>query len=160
VHEGAQPSLHWTLVPFASLSAAELYQVLRLRSEVFVVEQACAYLDPDGMDLASGAFHLSGRDGTGELLAYCRLLPAGLAFELPSIGRVVIAPLARGHGLAHRLMEEALARCARLWPGSALMLGAQQHLSRFYAAHGFAEVSPMYLEDGIPHVEMRRPPPR
>ena len=157
MHAAGTPPLHWTTVPFAALSAAQLYQVLQLRSEIFVVEQACAYLDPDGKDPAPGVLHLCGRSGDGELLAYCRLLPAGLAFALPSIGRVVVAPAARGRGLAHRLMEQALAQCAQGWPGSALMLGAQQHLAGFYAAHGFAAVSETYLEDGIPHIDMHRP---
>lgn len=146
----------WTLAPFAALSAHALYDLLQLRSEVFVVEQACPYLDPDGKDRHPDARHLSGIDERGGLLAYCRLLPPDLAFPEPSIGRVVVAPAERGRGLAHALMREALGQCAQLWPGSALMLGAQQHLAGFYAAHGFAVVSEMYLEDGIPHVDMRR----
>lgn len=151
------PGLDWSLHRFDALSADALYQALQLRAAVFVVEQSCAYLDADGKDRE--ALHLFGRAGDGALLAYCRLLPAGLAFALPSIGRVVVAPPGRGRGLAHLLMDEALAQCARLWPGSALMLGAQQHLAGFYAAHGFAIVSDPYLEDGIPHVDMRREAP-
>lgn len=152
-----QPAVRrWALAPFAALSVDALYDLLRLRSEVFVVEQACPYLDPDGKDRHPDAHHLRGIDDAGALLAYCRLLPPGLAFPVPSIGRVVVAPAARGRGLAHALMREALGRCAGLWPGSALMLGAQQHLAGFYAGHGFAVASDMYLEDGIPHVDMRR----
>lgn len=166
-------ALEWSLRRFDQLPGAQLYALLRLRAEVFVLEQECAYLDVDGRDHAPGVWHLLGHaahTGAGAhdsppgaatrteapLLAYCRLLPPGLSFDVPGIGRVVVAPGARGRGLAHALMREALGHLCALWPGQDVALSAQQHLVGFYAAHGFVVVSEMYLEDGIPHVEMRR----
>lgn len=146
----------WTALPLSALPPHSVYALLQLRCSVFVVEQACAYLDPDGRDLADGVLQLLGHDASGALTACARLLPPGVAYEQPSIGRVVVAPAARGRGLAHALMRESLRLCAAHWPGRPVLLGAQQHLAGFYAQHGFAVVSEPYLEDGIPHVHMRR----
>jgi ElaA protein len=153
----AQPSsLHWSLHPLTGLPPEWLYQALRLRVDVFVVEQGCAYPELDGKDLHPAARHLLGHDAANTLLAYCRLLPPGVSFDTPSIGRVVVAPAARRRGIADRLMHEALTHCAALWPAQPLMIAAQQHLLGFYRKHGFAVVSDMYIEDGIAHVDMRR----
>lgn len=150
------PELHWKLLRFDALAPSDLYDLLRLRAEVFVVEQACAYLDPDGKDCDPQVWHLLGRDAQGRLLAYLRLLPPGLSYDEASLGRVVTSPSARGSGLGHRLMEQALPQLARLWPGSDIQIGAQAHLADFYRRHGFEVCSDGYLEDGIPHVHMRR----
>lgn len=149
--------LAWTCKPFDKLTAAELYQALRLRSEVFVIEQQCLYLDPDGLD--PQAWHVLGhaQASDGRLQAYLRLLPPGLKAAEPVIGRVVTAPGARGTGVGRQLLAQALAECEALWPGRALFLSAQAHLQTFYAGLGFAPVSEQYVEDGIPHVDMRRP---
>ncbi|TDP74111.1 GNAT family N-acetyltransferase [Roseateles toxinivorans] len=147
-------ALSWTCKPFSGLTAAELYQALQLRSEVFVIEQQCIYLDPDGLD--PQAWHLSGRND-GRLQAYLRLLPPGLKSEEPVIGRVVTAPAARGGGLGRQLLVQALVECEKLWPGRALFLSAQAHLQSFYGGLGFVPVSEQYVEDGIAHVDMRRP---
>ncbi|MBT9457844.1 MAG: GNAT family N-acetyltransferase [Burkholderiaceae bacterium] len=147
-------AVNWTCKPFSGLTAAELYQALQLRSEVFVLEQQCVYLDPDGLD--PQAWHLFGRDGSG-LLAYLRLLPPGLKADEPVIGRVVTAPAARGSGLGRQLLSQALLECEKLWPGRALFLSAQAHLQSFYGGLGFVPVSEQYVEDGIAHVDMRRP---
>jgi ElaA protein len=151
--------LHWTAQPLPALGGTTVYALLQLRAAVFVVEQACPYLDPDGRDLQPGVLQLTGWDRGGALLAAARLLPPGVAFPEPSIGRVVVAPAARGRGLAHALMRRALALCAEQWPGSPVVLGAQQYLTAFYASHGFVVESDVYIEDGIPHVHMRRPMP-
>lgn len=153
---GEPAGVHWTALPFPALDGATVYALLQLRAAVFVVEQACAYLDPDGRDGAPGVLQLMGHDAGGTLLAAARLLPPGVAFDQPSIGRVVVAPAARGRGLAHALMRRALALCATHWPGRPVLLGAQQYLVAFYASHGFVVVSDVYIEDGIPHVHMRR----
>lgn len=153
---GVADDLHWIAQPLAALDAVTVYGLLRLRAMVFVVEQACAYLDPDGQDLADGVLQLVGKDRDGAVLATARVLPPGVAFAEASIGRVVVAPAARGRGLAHALMQRALDLCAAHWPGQPVMLGAQQYLTAFYAGHGFVVVSEPYLEDGIPHVHMRR----
>ncbi|MDM4766048.1 GNAT family N-acetyltransferase [Pelomonas sp. SE-A7] len=141
--------MRWTCVRLDELPARELYEVLKLRAEVFVVEQRCMYLDPDGADLE--AWHLLGRADDGALAAYARLLSG------PRIGRVLTSPAARGSGQGRALMGQALSHCERLWPGSAVELSAQAHLQRFYASLGFEPTSGVYDEDGIPHIDMRRP---
>lgn len=140
--------MQWSCSRLETLDARSLYAVLKLRSEVFVVEQQCVYLDPDGADLE--AWHLLGRDEAGSLQAYARLL------EGPRIGRVVTAPGARGAGQGRALMQQAIAECERLWPGQGIELSAQAHLQRFYASLGFEPTSAVYDEDGIPHIDMKK----
>ena len=147
-------SLVWTCLPFDALSPLQLYQALRLRSEVFVLEQECVFVDPDGFDLQ--AWHLMGYGRGGELLAYARLLPAGVKADEAVIGRVITTTTSRGSGLGHELMRRSLRECERLWPGQDLSLSAQARLQAFYASHGFAPVGDEYIEDGIPHIHMRR----
>ncbi len=144
----------WRCARFDELSAREVYELMRLRSEVFVVEQRCVYLDADGAD--PGCWHLMGQDG-GELQAYARLVPAGLKFAEASIGRVVCDPSTRGTGLGHALMREAVERVRALWGPGPIRIGAQAHLEGFYRQHGFVPDSAPYDEDGIPHIEMLRP---
>lgn len=143
----------WRCLRFDDLSVGDLYALLRLRAEVFVVEQRCAYLDPDGADPA--CWHLLG-ERDGDLLAYARLVPAGLKFAEASIGRVVTDPATRGSGLGHALMREAIERVHALWDPQPIRIGAQAHLQGFYGQHGFAVDGPLYDEDGIDHVEMLR----
>ena len=143
----------WRFAPFDELGAREVHDILQARSAVFVVEQDCVFQDMDGADPAS--WHLYASRG-GEIAAYCRLVPAGLKFAEPSIGRVITAAAVRRTGLGRELMREALARADGLWPGRALRIGAQLHLERFYGEFGFARASEPYDEDGIPHIEMLR----
>jgi ElaA protein len=147
--------LRWQWAPFAALDGASVYALLALRAEVFVVEQRCAFQDPDGLDPA--AWHLLGWDGA-TLAACLRLLPAGVRYAEPSIGRVVTAPTHRARGLGRVLMLEGLRRAEATLGRVPLALGAQSHLERFYASLGFARTGPDYDEDGIPHVPMRRDP--
>nr|WP_295077872.1 GNAT family N-acetyltransferase [uncultured Roseateles sp.] len=150
--------LTWHCDPLTALSAAQLYQILALRARVFVLEQQCVYLDPDGLDLE--ALHLRGLNEAGELQAYARLLPPGLKGPEqtePAIGRVLTAPEARGQGQGQQLMSQAVAEGRRLWPGLAQVLSAQAHLQRFYAGFGFVPISEVYDDDGIPHIDMRLP---
>ena len=149
--------LSWSEVEGVELDVATLYDVLTLRSSVFVVEQTCAYQDIDGLDLAEGTVHVIG--GTDAIAAYARVLAPDDQHSVPRIGRVIVAPEARGRQLARPLMERALATCARHWPDEAVELGAQAHLTGFYGGLGFEAVSEPYDEDGIPHVWMRRPRP-
>ncbi len=145
--------IQFTCVPFESLSNTELYEILALRQEVFVVEQNCPYQDCDGKDLAS--WHLSGRDSTGKLVCYTRLLPKGIAYEhYVSIGRVVSSPAARGTGACKILMEESIRRCQQLFGNQAIKIGAQSYLLKFYESFGFESTGEEYLEDGIPHTKM------
>ena len=141
----------WRFAPFADLSPAEIHDMYRLRVAVFIVEQDCVFQDVDGADPQS--WHLLGYGGD-ELVAYCRLLPAGVKFDEPSIGRVITSPSVRGTGMGRVLMAEAMRRAAGLWPGEPLRIGAQAHLERFYNGFGFAKCSEPYDEDGILHIEM------
>ncbi|MCW2866221.1 MAG: GCN5-related N-acetyltransferase [Marmoricola sp.] len=145
----------WSDLAVADLDVALLHDVLALRAEVFVVEQACAYLDVDGADLAPGTRHLVARDDEG-LAAYARLLAPDADHAAPRIGRVVVAPRLRGARLGRALMTRALEACAQHWPGEPVELGGQAHLVGFYRSLGFVPVGEEYVEDGIPHRWMRR----
>lgn len=144
----------WHSIPFSELSTQQLYQLLKLRVDVFVVEQNCPYPELDGKDTLAGVEHLLGY-ADAELVACARLLPPGTSYDNMSIGRVATKQSARGDGLGHQLIKEALTRCEALWPNKTIDIGAQQHLENFYASHGFETISEMYLEDDIPHVDMR-----
>ncbi|PVZ20382.1 MULTISPECIES: GNAT family N-acetyltransferase [unclassified Pseudomonas] len=147
-------ALTWTCLHHSALDKAQLHCLLKLRCEVFVVEQQCAYPDIDGLDLAGDTHHLLGEQGE-QLLAYLRLLPRDTG-EV-AIGRVIIAPAARGQGLGHQLMAQALEQAALRWPGQGLYLSAQAHLTDYYKGYGFSPEGEPYLEDGIPHIDMRKP---
>lgn len=150
--------LRFRCVPFEGLAPAALYAALRLRSEVFVVEQQCVFLDLDGRD--DRALHLlgerAGADGAPALVAYARLFAPGDCYAESSIGRVVSAPHARGTGAGRALMAAAIEECTRRWPGHPIRIGAQRYLERFYGSLGFVADGEPYDEDGIPHVEMVR----
>jgi ElaA protein len=146
-------ALRWSWQRFAELGADGVYDMLALRARAFILEQG-PYLDPDGADRF--AWHLLGRNESGDLLAYLRVVDPGVKFDEPSIGRVVVDAAIRGQGRGHVLMREGVARCAQAWPGRANRIGAQSHLQRFYQRHGFEPVTPEYIEDGIPHVQMLR----
>jgi len=147
--------LTWTWTRFAGLSGDDVYDMLALRSTIFVVEQDCVYLDPDGLDRQS--WHLLGRNADGELHAYVRVCDPGVKYGPPSIGRVVVAPSQRGTGLGHVLMAEALRRCDEAYPRQPNRIGAQARLEGFYRQHGYVPVGETYLEDGILHIDMERP---
>ena len=132
----------------AELDAATLYKILTLRSEVFVIEQNCVYLDLDGRDLEPGTRHLW-IERAGQVVAYARILDMD---RTPRIGRVVTAPAARGSGLAGQLISEAL----RLIGDKPSILHAQAHLGKYYAKFGYEQNGPEYVEDGIPHIPMVR----
>ena len=147
-------NINWTCTSFHELSPESLYEILRLRSEVFVVEQQCIYLDMDDKDQSS--HHLMGRV-EGKLLAYARLLPPGVSYpDASSIGRVVSSPSARNQGLGKILMGEAILRTSNLYPDVNIKIGAQLYLLDFYKSLGFDPIGEPYLEDGIPHIEMMR----
>lgn len=145
-------TLEWRSVGFYELSLDELYEVMALRQEIFVVEQTSIYIDADGHDQKS--HHLLGRDAEGNLVAYLRLLPPGEKYREPSIGRVVVARSARGKGVGVELMQRGVAFMAREYSGLGIRISAQEYLRGFYGGFGFVAVGEGYLEDGIPHVEM------
>lgn len=137
---------------FDELSAIDLYAILQLRSEVFVVEQKCVYLDADGKDQAS--FHISGWDNE-KLVAYCRVLIPGASFIEASIGRVATATDYRGKGYGRTLMERSIAFSFNKFNCHKITISAQLYLLKFYQSLGFAAIGQSYFEDGIPHIEMQ-----
>lgn len=138
---------------FKELSNEELYQILKLRSEVFVVEQHCVFQDMDNKDQESLHVMCYIDD---KLAAYTRVLPEGLSFEEVSIGRVITSPLYRGLGLGKEIMEQSIAVCEKLFGITPIRIGAQLYLKKFYNEFGFVEIGDVYIEDGIVHIEMVR----
>lgn len=150
-------AVHWKLATFDSLTVPELYALLRLRTEVFVVEQHCVFQDMDGAD--DQAVHLLGTQRTtgqegDPLVAYARLFPAGVKFAEASIGRVVTSSAVRGQGLGHTLIDRALSSVHTLWGPQPVRIGAQTRLQAYYSQHGFVDMGLPYVEDGIDHLEM------
>jgi ElaA protein len=145
--------LRWHFAPFQELSPQDVHDLYQARAGVFVVEQNCVFQDVDGADPA--CWHLIGRHET-TVHAYCRLVPPGVKYDEPSIGRVLTTAAARRTGAGRELMTEAVRRAGKLWPGSAIRIGAQRYLEKFYGDFGFATCSEPYDEDGIMHVIMVR----
>jgi ElaA protein len=141
----------WICKRFDDLSLHELYAILQLRNAVFVVEQNCPYNDCDYKDLQ--AWHLMGMENE-TLLAYARLIPAGISYSECSIGRVVTSPVARGKGLGKELMRGSIQRIREIFHTGSIRIGAQLYLQHFYSNFGFIRDSDVYLEDNIPHIEM------
>ena len=146
-------SLIWKIKPFEALSLSELYSVLQLRSEVFVVEQNCVYQDIDGKD--KKALHII-CEFNGETVAYCRLFKSGDYFDQASIGRVIVKGNFRDKKWGHDLIKEAIGAVQSHFGESQITISAQLYLKRFYESHGFVQTSEEYLEDGIPHIEMKK----
>ncbi|ULQ52799.1 GNAT family N-acetyltransferase [Flavihumibacter fluvii] len=143
--------IDWQIKEFNALSPAALYQLLRLRSEVFVVEQNCIFLDMDNKD--QDCWHLLGWK-SHLLAASTRLVPPGIAYDEMSIGRVVSSPQVRGEGIGRLLMIESIRQCYKLFGRNPIRIGAQLYLEKFYNSLGFNPEGDIYLEDGIQHVEM------
>lgn len=145
-------SIHWKTKNFEQLLIQELYQILRLRSEVFVVEQNCVYQDIDNKD--QKAVHLFG-EFEGEIIAYARLFKPGDYFQLSSIGRVVVAEKHRDKNFGHELINQSIIEIKNHFNEHNITISAQLYLKQFYESHGFIATSEMYLEDDIPHIEMK-----
>ncbi len=144
--------MRWTLRPFDALTPAELYGILALRQRVFVVEQACAYLDADGRDPAS--LHLFATDAAGRYVACLRVVPPGTKFVEPSLGRIVTAPEVRRTGLGRDLVARGIDAAIGAHGRVSIRISAQRYLERFYGEFGFVTQGAPYDEDGIPHVDM------
>jgi ElaA protein len=138
---------------FKELQVNELYKLLRLRSEVFVLEQNCVFLDQDNKDQQCQHLLLFSDD---KLAAYSRLVPPGLSYLETSIGRVVTSPEFRGTGLGRKLMELSIQGCADLFGSGDIRIGAQTYALPFYSSLGFIPEGEVYDEDGIEHIEMLR----
>jgi ElaA protein len=144
-------SIDWKYKQFGDLTPDELYTILRLRNEVFVVEQHCVFQDADNKDQSS--FHVMGWSND-LLIAYARLVPAGISYSEPSIGRVVTSPATRSLGMGKELMKQAINILYTNWGKTDIKIGAQLYLEQFYNSFGFQRSSEVYLEDGIEHIEM------
>jgi len=146
--------INWSFKQFDNLTPHELYSVLQLRNEVFVVEQNCVFQDADNKDQPS--HHLMGWDNN-MLVAYSRIVPLGIAYDsFPSIGRVVTSPKTRRTGMGKILMHQSIEELQKLFGERSIKLGAQLYLKKFYESFGFVQSSDVYMEDGIPHIEMIR----
>ena len=143
----------WIFKPFTELTLTELYAIMRLRQEVFIVEQNCPYLDADGKDLKS--YHLMGYVNN-ELVAYSRIVKPGVSYQEVSIGRVVSSTKHRGLAYGRQLMSESIAQIEKQYGPVPIRIGAQQYLQKFYESFGFVKEGEAYLEDGIPHIIMLR----
>jgi len=147
-------STTFTYKSFAQLTTHELYAILKLRSEVFVVEQNCVFLDADDKDQFS--YHIMAWQNN-LLVGYTRLVPAGVAYTEPSIGRVVISSIVRNTGLGRSLMQFSIRTLYNLWGKTTITIGAQLYLRKFYESLGFQQKSDIYIEDGIEHIHMILP---
>ena len=145
--------IQWVFKPFTELTTNELYAIMRLRQEVFIVEQNCPYLDADGKDLKSN--HLMGYVDD-ELVAYSRIVKPGVSYEEVSIGRVVSSTAHRKLAYGRQLMAESIRRIETLYGNVPVRIGAQQYLQKFYESFGFERLGEPYLEDNIPHIIMLR----
>lgn len=137
---------------FTELTAREIYEIAKIRSEVFVVEQKCVYLDLDGKDFES--YHLYMKNGE-EIAAYCRIIKKGISYDTVSIGRVLTVEEQRGKGYAKKLLEEAIRFIFEDLKEESITIGAQNYLRNFYTSLGFRAISEVYDEDGIPHIDMK-----
>ena len=144
----------WRNKSFTELSNSELYEILALRTEVFVVEQNCPYQECDGNDQVSHHFY-----GilNNKIVAYVRILPPGVSYDSLSIGRVVTGQSLRGKGFGYELMKNAINSCEQQFGKGKITISAQEHLEKYYGTLGFQKASEMYLEDDIPHIKMIRP---
>jgi len=147
--------VNWTIQKFDELTLEELYSILQLRNEVFIVEQDCVYKDLDGKD--QSAWHLLAIEEE-KLVAYTRILPPGVSYSDPSIGRVVTSASKRRSGLGRELMNRSIKACEKLFGKISITLSAQVYLQNFYESLGFNVVGEEYSEDGIPHIKMSRKP--
>ena len=141
----------WTCKSFDQLGVNELYAILRLRIEVFIVEQNCVFQDADDKDQKS--YHFMGWIGD-DLAAYTRLVPEDISYDKPSIGRVVTSPKYRRSGIGKELMIKSIESAYKLWGKQPIQIGAQLYLKKFYESLGFIVSGPVSHEDGIEHVEM------
>lgn len=149
--------IEWQWLAFESIPRGDLYEVLRQRQEVFVLEQACLYPDLDGHDQA--AHHLMAWQtvaGERRLVAYLRCLAPGAKYTEMSLGRILTPATARGTGIGRQLVAEGIRRAEQQHPGHRIRIGAQQRLEAFYQSFGFTTISDPYDEDGIPHIDMLR----
>ena len=151
--------MDWIIKRFKDLNTDELYDFLKLRTDIFVVEQNCPYPELDNKDKDQNTRHITTKAENNLTAGYLRVLGPGVNFPEPSFGRLAVARQFRNRGIGHLLVKKALSVIETQWPGKDIAISAQEHLQRFYGAHGFIAVSASYLEDGIPHIDMARQTP-
>jgi ElaA protein len=145
--------VHWKCVTFDELNVHELYAIMQLRSEVFVVEQNCVFQDADDKD--QYCYHLMAWHNK-RLAAYARLVPPGVTYAETSIGRVITSSAFRGQGIGRQLLQQAILKSTLIFGKKAIKIGAQLYLKKMYESFGFQQVGDVYLEDGIEHIYMYR----
>ena len=143
----------WKVIPFSELTTTQLYQLLKLRTDIFVVEQKCAYPELDNKDHQSGVLHILGYIKE-ELIAYTRILPPGINHSNLSISRVALKEKSRGNGFGHQLITKTLIECETHFPRQDIKISAQEYLINVYKKYNFTQISKVYLDDGIPHIDM------
>jgi len=149
---GTKPALDWTVRHYHSLNQSEIQEIFQIRETVFIVEQQCIYEDVDSLD--EKCSHVIGRDNTGILVAYARILPPGLKYSAASFGRVLVVSNQRGRKVGRKLVEICIAECRKNYPASKCRISAQTYLIDFYKSFGFNTRGTPYLEDGILHIDM------
>lgn len=143
---------HWIWQEFEHISGPQMHEILRLRQDIFIVEQNCIYTDADGLDTSS--MHLTGRDEAGKVVAYARLCSPDSRYKEPSIGRLLTIKRRRGSGLARHAIGLCIEKAATVWHSKSVRISAQLYLRNFYIDLGFTEISEVYDEDGIKHIDM------
>ncbi len=143
--------MNWKIKKFEELTTNELYMILKVRNEVFILEQTCPFLDCDDKDRSSYHMFL---EKDNEVIAYCRLLPRGVAYKESSIGRVLVSKNYRGQNLAKELMEKGINFIINNMKENEIKIQAQAYLFKFYSSFGFIPISDEYIEDDIPHIDM------
>lgn len=143
--------MNFTAKYFSELNTTELYEILQLRSEVFVVEQVCVYQDIDFKDQKS--LHIIGYKNN-KIVAYTRIFKPGDYFDNASIGRVLVVASERKYGLGHELMKASITAIKKHFKVTKITVSAQKYLKKFYETHLFTQIGEEYLEDGIPHIRM------
>ena len=148
-----KPEISWEIKSFEQLSTIELHDLLKIRVDIFVVEQACPYPEIDGKDPV--CLHVLGKNKSGEIIATARIAPAGVIYPEVSIGRVVIQDAFRSFGLGKIIMKHSIDYCNDVLKATSIKIAAQLHLKKFYSDLGFVQISEVYLWDGIEHIDMR-----
>jgi ElaA protein len=146
--------MNFIIKNFLELNTTELYEILQLRSEVFVVEQDCVYQDIDFKD--QKALHVFGYKNN-KIVAYTRIFKSGDYFDNASIGRVLVVASERKYGFGHDLMKASITAINTHFKVTEITISAQKYLKKFYESHQFIQVGKEYLEDGIPHIRMDKP---
>lgn len=147
-------SIEWKCRLFSHLDKQHLFELIKLRIEIFVVEQQCPYPELDAKDHHLQTLHLMGFS-ENKLISYARLIAPGVSYpQDTSIGRFAVHAGYRQQGIGHILMQQCFDQIHTMWPNENIRISAQQYLQNFYVSFGFVQTSDMYLEDGIPHIEM------